>query len=380
MDTEPIQPEHGDLEPLGGAPVPRTALCLSGGGYRAALFHVGALIRLNEVKLLAEVDLVSSVSGGSIAAGFLGLHWNELDVVDGRATKLFEAFVEPLVRACRAPIDVPAMLKGMIPGRSITGEVQKAYDRLLFGEAPLSALPQQPVFKICATNLSSGSAFYFTREGMADWRLPALQRRPLGSTRLSVAVAASSAFPPFLAPLRIPVPPYDADPSAEDWQKRAVLADGGVYDNHGLEPATRYGRILVSDGGAPWRTSGGSFWNWWLLMRRVYDATDNQVRSLRRGELMALYKGRNPDGSRKRLGTYWSIGSEQANYAEKGQSPKGIPFDPLRARQLAALGTRLAPFTEADTRDLVNWGYAIADTALQTWVLSDPPPPASFPL
>ena len=45
------------------------ALCLSGGGYRAMLFHVGALWRLNELGLLPRLDRVSSVSGGSITAG-----------------------------------------------------------------------------------------------------------------------------------------------------------------------------------------------------------------------------------------------------------------------------------------------------------------------
>lgn len=42
------------------------ALCLSGGGFRAALFHLGALRRLNEYGLLGQVDTISSVSGGSI--------------------------------------------------------------------------------------------------------------------------------------------------------------------------------------------------------------------------------------------------------------------------------------------------------------------------
>src|SRR5882672_9715999 len=49
----------------------RLALCLSGGGFRAALFHLGALRRLNELGILGRVDLVCSVSGGSILAAHL---------------------------------------------------------------------------------------------------------------------------------------------------------------------------------------------------------------------------------------------------------------------------------------------------------------------
>jgi len=56
------------------------ALCLSGGGYRAMLFHLGAVWRLNELGYLdpAKLKRVSSVSGGSLTAGVLALHWKAL--------------------------------------------------------------------------------------------------------------------------------------------------------------------------------------------------------------------------------------------------------------------------------------------------------------
>ena len=49
------------------------ALCLWGGGYRAMLFHLGALWRLNELGYLHRPDRNSSVSGGSVKAGVLGM-------------------------------------------------------------------------------------------------------------------------------------------------------------------------------------------------------------------------------------------------------------------------------------------------------------------
>ena len=55
------------------------ALCLSGGGYRAMLFHLGTLWRLNELGYLAKLDRISSVSGGSITSGVLGASWASLD-------------------------------------------------------------------------------------------------------------------------------------------------------------------------------------------------------------------------------------------------------------------------------------------------------------
>src|SRR5690349_24700851 len=55
-----------------GRPESGIGLCLSGGGYRAMLFHVGALWRLNELGYLTRLTRVSIVSGGSIAAAVLG--------------------------------------------------------------------------------------------------------------------------------------------------------------------------------------------------------------------------------------------------------------------------------------------------------------------
>ena len=62
-------------------PSPGMALCLSGGGYRAMLFHLGTLWRLNELGLLKGLKRISSVSGGSITARMLGLAWKNLTFV-----------------------------------------------------------------------------------------------------------------------------------------------------------------------------------------------------------------------------------------------------------------------------------------------------------
>ena len=60
----------------------RLGLALSGGGFRAAAFHLGVFRKLQELGLLSKIDLLTCVSGGSIAGGFLALHWNEADVLD----------------------------------------------------------------------------------------------------------------------------------------------------------------------------------------------------------------------------------------------------------------------------------------------------------
>src|SRR3954451_20428855 len=79
------------------SPAEGTALCLSGGGYRAMLFHVGALWRLNELGYLPRLARVSSVSGGSITAAVLGLNWRALSFdARGQASNLQQVLVTPL--------------------------------------------------------------------------------------------------------------------------------------------------------------------------------------------------------------------------------------------------------------------------------------------
>ena len=46
-------------------------LALSGGGYRASVFHLGMLARLSEEGWLENVKFLSTVSGGSLVTGLI---------------------------------------------------------------------------------------------------------------------------------------------------------------------------------------------------------------------------------------------------------------------------------------------------------------------
>src|SRR5213593_3988064 len=84
------------------------ALCLSGGGYRAMLFHIGALWRLNELGWLRTFDRISSVSGGSIVASLVGLKWRALAFdSSGVAGRFDQEIVAPLRTLASRTIDVP---------------------------------------------------------------------------------------------------------------------------------------------------------------------------------------------------------------------------------------------------------------------------------
>ena len=87
-------------------------LALSGGGFRATLFGLGSLWRLNEAGLIGRLARVTGVSGGSILAGILAFHWRQLRFVDGRADN-FEAVLVPPVRAfCGQSIDIKTAALG----------------------------------------------------------------------------------------------------------------------------------------------------------------------------------------------------------------------------------------------------------------------------
>jgi NTE family protein len=87
-------------------PRPGMGLCLSGGGYRAMVFHLGAVWRLNELGLLRKLVRISSVSGGSITAGLLGLRWKSLAFDAANvATNLGPLVVQPIRNVADTTID-----------------------------------------------------------------------------------------------------------------------------------------------------------------------------------------------------------------------------------------------------------------------------------
>ena len=57
----------------------RLGLALSGGGYRAAAFHLGVLRKLNTLKILDKIDVISTISGGSIIGAYYVLNRNNFE-------------------------------------------------------------------------------------------------------------------------------------------------------------------------------------------------------------------------------------------------------------------------------------------------------------
>src|SRR5690606_1846872 len=196
-DAMPDEPVHATPEDEpGGGPESGLGICLSGGGYRAMLFHVGALWRLYDSGLLKRATRISSVSGGSITAAQLALSWQKLSFDPGSAGNDFvQHVVTPIRGLANETIDGDALIFGIaLPGR-VSDRIAAAYAEHLFGEATLQDLPDEPRFVINATNVQSGVLWRFSKPYMRDYRVGKVEKPTITLAR---AVAASSAFPPVL--------------------------------------------------------------------------------------------------------------------------------------------------------------------------------------
>jgi len=208
---------------------------------------------------------------------------------------------------------------------------------------------------------------------MGDYRVGLV---PNPETELAIAVGASSAFPPVLSPVKLKLDPkrFDAA-SAGGLQKppyieEAILTDGGVYDNLGLETAWKeYETILVSDGGGATEDEISPHTDWALHSIRILELMYNQVGSLRKRWVVGSFA----IGLRK--GAYWGIGTDIANY--KLADALAAPF--AQTCVLAKIPTRLKAMDAGSQKRLLNWGYAVCDAGMRAHVISGNVPMPKFP-
>lgn len=336
------------------------ALALSGGGFRATLFHLGSILRLNEFGLLREINRVVSVSGGSIAAGCLAHAWSSIVWENDRASNLSAVLTAKLRSFCRRDLDVPAILEGFVtPNRTPVQMLRRAYEKHLFGDFSLETLPWRPTFIFQATNLATGRAFRFGRNYVADYLIGSA---PSKGITLATAVAASSAFPPLLSPLTLRMKASDfrrlAGAQLYDrpgFRTNLQLSDGGIYDNLALESAWDSETVLVSDAGAPFEHSPSPDPAWHRQAARALDIATAQSRGLRRRWLIDQYvRG-------VRRGTYWGITTNIADYRVQS-----VRVSRKLQHRLATLRTRLNCFSDSEQEQLINLGYALSDAACRS--------------
>jgi NTE family protein len=311
-------------------------LALSGGGYRAMLFHLGTLRRLNDARLLPKIHIISSVSGGSITAAVLASRWDQLVFDDtGFARNLHDVVEQPVMDLASETIGLPSVLSGLLPFTSAPEVLSGKLDTILFTSVSKKRLRladigivhgqenPRPVFIFLATNLQTGELVQFRSDVVGG---PQIGWTSSGDLALADAVVASAGFPPFFAPLMLDLSqstrtwidcrenndnPFAVDPQNEPTRSidkndlsqvraKLYLADGGIRDNLGvsaIEEINRVRRIrmknlfpgssdfrtvnLISDGGAATALDIQPSSNWFGVFSRVTSLMSDQPNDLR---------------------------------------------------------------------------------------------------
>jgi NTE family protein len=337
-------------------------LCLSGGGFRAALFHLGALRRLHELGILQRIRWISSVSGGSIIAG----HLAQCQLRNGREGRLeFDNWqtdvVEPFRRFAARDLRTWPVLKNALWNWFLPGPLLRSLESRYakwVTSMRLTDLPELPEYVFCATDLTFGVNWEFSRKRVgsykAAWHLP-------HDVTVARAITASACFPPLFGPMRINTPhiiSLGESPDASTRAKRPetiALTDGGVYDNMATEPVwKKAATVLVSDCGAPFEFVEGR--PPWRTLLRYSAVLSRQAQSLRIRALQGVWH-REPS-ARVYDGTRWHLASGKSAKSPAGS--EGYSED-LAKRWIAAIRTDLDNFSEAEMSILENHGYLNAD-------------------
>lgn len=362
-----------------------TALCLSGGGFRAALFHLGAVRRLDELGILGRLRTISAVSGGAIVANLLAdprLRWPDPHGAPGRVGGFEEFVAAPLRHLTSRNVRTPALLSRLHPTRWARPDASTN----VLAEQLAAAVPWWagdlrdndrggPVILTSATEIGYGVSWVFADAGsigprgrIGDHRLG--YAAPPPGLRLADAVAASCAYPPFFAPAELDgrtlglvggVHAKNESPQVrEQLLARIQLADGGIYDNLGVEPVWADHRaVLVSDGGAVFRSrSAGSILGrlWHTLSIAGSGGQTTRLRWLRASFSAGLLDG-----------ATWSLESSNTVSQVPGHGPlpgeRGYyPADLVD--QINTMRTDLDAFRPGEQQILERHGYAVAQASV----------------
>jgi predicted acylesterase/phospholipase RssA len=411
----------------------KLGLALSGGGFRAALFHVGVLARLAECNLLRGVEYLSCVSGGSIIGTQFYLEVRKLlqEKPDEAVTredyiaivrKIEKDFLDGVQRNIRTRVAAEWLtnLKMIfLPNYSRTLRVGELYESELFakvedglggrerwledlrfdphGVPPGTFNPKTdnwrraakvPILVINAAALNTGHNWQFTGTWMgeppanadsevdANYRLRRLyhEQAPKGleRVRLGHAVAASSCVPGLFEPLPI----EGLYPG-----KVVRLVDGGVHDNQGTAALLEQGCtvLVVSDASGQMDAQddpstgllGVPLRANSVLQARVRDAQYRELDARRRAGLLRglVFLHLKKD-----------LEAEPVDWVDcQDPTPPGAP-EPLTSygvqkhvqRRIAAIRTDLDSFSDTEAYALMLSGYRMVDQALRSGLLNMP--------
>jgi NTE family protein len=265
--VENADPRQGDATPVIG-------LALSGGGSRAIAFHLGCLRALHDRGVLDKVQVMSSVSGGSVIAAAYAYWRCSFAEFDRRMVALLRrGFKGRILAAAVASREAPKVWFTLVVSGGITlalslvrwvlslarfllgvptvrleewfgeavkrvpylGSLTTAFeyvlsDEHLFGTIPIKAVARDNLdVVINACDLRTGTAFRFGNRASGGWRYGQVDAGQ--EIAVAKAVAASAAYPLILPPL---VETFRFTNRGKQSEDTVILTDGGVFDNLGI--------------------------------------------------------------------------------------------------------------------------------------------------
>jgi NTE family protein len=343
------------------------ALCLSGGGYRAALFHLGATRRLNELGLLSKVDTFTSVSGGSIFASLIASYaarrpdaWSR----PGEPLAEYDAEVtRPMRGLAQHNLRTRTVLSSALPWNWFKRDVQidALAERLAdgpTGHARLVELPERPRFVFCSSEMQFRAQWTFD-SGARRFGAEPSGHADFGGWTIARAAASSSCLPGAFAPMSVSDTltggTYDGD-DARQLARSIALSDGGMYDNLGVEPVWQdHAAVLVSDAGPSFRPNPGLGRIWNAL--RFAIILLEQATDVRKRWLISNFVAGQLDGS------YWSVAGSADDYP----APSTVAYSRGFVHDfIAPIRIDLDVFSEGERAVLENHGYLMAETAIRS--------------
>ncbi|MEG2507782.1 MAG: patatin-like phospholipase family protein [Longicatena sp.] len=301
----------------------KIGLALSGGGMRAAIFHLGVLKYLAQEKLLSKISHISSVSGASIGIGLVyscnGNTW------PSDTTFICDVLPKVTNFIVKQDIQWTSLLKLLISPYywdkkvNLLGNVMEQKWKV---HGCLQDIPSYPLWTINTTAYESGKDFRISAKSMGEMHSNYVMRP---NFRLSHAMAASASFPVLIGPYKLKTRKYTWYDETHTIvviprDKILHLWDGGVYDNmgldplfsmeneKGLEPEINYLIVSNASGNIEHKTRQFSFSI--ENLKRLLDINMDQVASLKSSSVKTVFK-------KYHNGVYIKIGEERATILEK---------------------------------------------------------------
>lgn len=358
----------------------RIGLALSGGGMRAAVFHLGILTYLAEEKLLSNVAHISTVSGASICMGLIyGSHNNKWP-----SNESFLKLVLPKIEQEITEKDIQwsSLWRLLIQPYYWDKKVNllgNVMERKWIVHGCLQDIPDYPLWTINTTAYESGKDFRISSKWMGEMNRAHVMRPRM---RLSHAMAASAGFPVLIGPYKVKTKNYTWYDQTETIvvkpRDRVVhLWDGGVYDNMGLDPLFTTSNdgmlhedinyLIVSNASGniehKTRNRGFSIGN----LKRMLDINMDQVETLKTIGVIDLFKNYHN-------GVYLKIGSEVKDILAMSKLPeedkKRIIDASMKTREVSYVKnykTSLEKMSKSDFHKIMQHGYEIAASTLNCW-------------